>query len=87
MLMEQFKPLDQLMRYVQEQRAANRVSSTAAVGRKWKDTAARLQSRGISAAAYHAGLETLLTFRCVREKFQRDDHLHRRPVALWNGIN
>ncbi|NYY76481.1 hypothetical protein DMI62_02640 [Escherichia coli] len=56
MLMEKFKPLDQLMRYVQEQRGKSGIiycNSRAKV----EDTAARLQSRGISAAAYHAGLE------------------------------
>ncbi|TGC72803.1 ATP-dependent DNA helicase RecQ, partial [Salmonella enterica subsp. enterica serovar Wilhelmsburg] len=55
MLMEKFKPLDQLMRYVQEQRGKSGIiycNSRAKV----EDTAARLQSRGISAAAYHAGL-------------------------------
>ncbi len=56
MLMEKFKPLDQLMRYVQEQRGKSGIiycNSRAKV----EDTAARLQSKGISAAAYHAGLE------------------------------
>ncbi len=56
MLMEKFKPLDQLMRYVQEQRGKSGIiycNSRAKV----EDTAARLQSKGISAAAYHAGLK------------------------------
>ncbi|VTP82558.1 ATP-dependent DNA helicase recQ [Leclercia adecarboxylata] len=54
MLMEKFKPLDQLLRYVQEQRGKSGIiycNSRAKV----EDTAARLQSRGFSAAAYHAG--------------------------------
>ena len=71
MLMEKFKPLDQLMRYVQEQRGKSGIiycNSRAKV----EDTAARLQSRGISAAAYHAGLENHIRAD-VQEKFQRDD--------------
>lgn len=51
-----FKPLDQLLRYVQEQRGKSGIicrNSRAKV----EDTAARLQNRGFSAAAYHAGLE------------------------------
>ncbi|VED38447.1 ATP-dependent DNA helicase RecQ [Escherichia coli] len=71
MLMEKFKPLDQLMRYVQEQRGKSGIiycNSRAKV----EDTAARLQSKGISAAAYHAGLENNVRAD-VQEKFQRDD--------------
>lgn len=86
MLMEKFKPLDQLMRYVQEQRGKSGIiycNSRAKV----EDTAARLQSRGISAAAYHAGLENAIRAD-VQEKFQRDDlQIVVATVAFGMGIN
>lgn len=86
MLMEKFKPLDQLMRYVQEQRGKSGIiycNSRAKV----EDTAARLQSRGISAAAYHAGLENNVRAD-VQEKFQRDDlQIVVATVAFGMGIN
>ncbi|EOC1568396.1 ATP-dependent DNA helicase RecQ [Cronobacter dublinensis] len=86
MLMEKFKPLDQLMRYVQEQRGKSGIiycNSRAKV----EDTAARLQSRGISAAAYHAGLEHDVR-ASVQEKFQRDDlQIVVATVAFGMGIN
>lgn len=86
MLMEKFKPLDQLMRYVSEQRGKSGIiycNSRAKV----EDTAARLQSKGISAAAYHAGLENTLRAE-VQEKFQRDDvQIVVATVAFGMGIN
>jgi len=86
MLMEKFKPLDQLMRYVQEQRGKSGIiycNSRAKV----EDTAARLQSRGISAGAYHAGLENAVRAE-VQEKFQRDDlQIVVATVAFGMGIN
>ena len=86
MLMEKFKPLDQLMRYVQEQRGKSGIiycNSRAKV----EDTAARLQSKGISAAAYHAGLENNVRAD-VQEKFQRDDlQIVVATVAFGMGIN
>lgn len=86
MLMEKFKPLDQLMRYVQEQRGKSGIiycNSRAKV----EDTAARLQSKGISAAAYHAGLENDVRAD-VQEKFQRDDlQIVVATVAFGMGIN
>ncbi len=54
---------------------------------KVEDTAARLQSRGISAAAYHAGLENDVRAE-VQEKFQRDDlQIVVATVAFGMGIN
>ncbi|WP_110027962.1 ATP-dependent DNA helicase RecQ [Mangrovibacter plantisponsor] len=86
MLMEKFKPLDQLLRYVQEQRGKSGIiycNSRAKV----EDTAARLQSRGISARAYHAGLENSVRAE-VQEKFQRDDvQIVVATVAFGMGIN
>ena len=86
MLMEKFKPLDQLLRYVQEQRGKSGIvycNSRAKV----EDTAARLQSRGFSAAAYHAGLDNEVRAR-VQEQFQRDDlQIVVATVAVGMGIN
>jgi len=85
-LLEKFKPTEQLLRYVQDQRGKSGIiycNSRAKV----EDTAARLQSRGISAGAYHAGLE--LTQRAhVQEAFQRDDlQIVVATVAFGMGIN
>lgn len=86
MLTEKFRPLDQLMRYVQQQRGKSGIiycNSRAKV----EDIAARLQSRGISAAAYHAGLDNGLRVE-VQEKFQRDDlQIVVATVAFGMGIN
>lgn len=54
---------------------------------KVEDTAARLQNRGFSAAAYHAGLENHIRAD-VQEKFQRDDlQIVVATVAFGMGIN
>lgn len=86
MLMEKFKPLDQLTRYIQEQRGKSGIiycNSRAKV----EDIAARLQSKGISAGAYHAGLEHQVRGD-VQEKFQRDDlQIVVATVAFGMGIN
>jgi hypothetical protein len=70
---------------VQEQRGKSGIiycNSRAKV----EDTAARLQSRGFSAAAYHAGLENHIRAD-VQEKFQRDDlQIVVATVAFGMGI-
>ncbi|WP_075183461.1 ATP-dependent DNA helicase RecQ [Pantoea sp. 1.19] len=85
-LVEKFKPTDQLMRYVQDQRGKCGIiycNSRAKV----EDTAARLQSRGISVGAYHAGLDAPVRAR-VQEAFQRDDlQIVVATVAFGMGIN
>ena len=86
MLMEKFKPLDQLMRYVQDQRGKSGIIYCGSRA-KVEDTAARLQSKGISAGAYHAGLEHNVRAD-VQEKFQRDDlQIVVATVAFGMGIN
>ncbi len=86
MLMEKFKPLDQLMRYVADQRGKSGIIYCGSRA-KVEDTAARLQSRGISAGAYHAGLENSVRAE-VQEKFQRDDlQIVVATVAFGMGIN
>ncbi len=85
-LVEKFKPLDQLIRFVQDQRGKSGIiycNSRAKV----EDTAARLQSRGMSVGAYHAGLDNT-TRASVQEGFQRDDlQIVVATVAFGMGIN
>lgn len=85
-LVEKFKPLDQLIRFVQDQRGKSGIiycNSRAKV----EDTAARLQSRGLSVGAYHAGLDNETRAR-VQEGFQRDDlQIVIATVAFGMGIN
>lgn len=85
-LIEKFKPLDQLWRFVQQQQGKSGIiycNSRAKV----EDTAARLQSRGISVAAYHAGLDNERRAQ-VQEAFQRDDlQIVVATVAFGMGIN
>lgn len=85
-LIEKFKPLDQLWHFVQSQRGKSGIiycNSRAKV----EDTAARLQSRGLSVAAYHAGLEHGRRAE-VQEAFQRDDlQIVVATVAFGMGIN
>lgn len=85
-LVEKFKPLDQLWRFVQDQRGKSGIiycNSRAKV----EDIAARLQSRGLSVAAYHAGLENERRTQ-VQEAFQRDDlQVVVATVAFGMGIN
>lgn len=86
MLMEKFKPLDQLIRYVQQQSGKPGIiycNSRAKV----EDIAARLQAKGLSVGAYHAGLEHSVRAD-VQEKFQRDDlQIVVATVAFGMGIN
>ncbi|ARD18179.1 ATP-dependent DNA helicase RecQ [Edwardsiella piscicida] len=85
-LIEKFKPLDQLWHFVQSQRGKSGIiycNSRAKV----EDTAARLQSRGLSVGAYHAGLDNGRRAE-VQEAFQRDDlQIVVATVAFGMGIN
>ncbi|MEC5343765.1 ATP-dependent DNA helicase RecQ [Brenneria populi] len=85
-LVEKFKPLDQLWMFVQGQRGKSGIiycNSRAKV----EDISARLQSRGLSVAAYHAGLDNERRAQ-VQEAFQRDDlQVVVATVAFGMGIN
>lgn len=85
-LVEKFKPLDQLWHFVQGQRGKSGIiycNSRAKV----EDTTARLQSRGLSVGAYHAGLDNDRRAQ-VQEAFQRDDlQVVVATVAFGMGIN
>lgn len=86
MLVEKFKPTEQLLRYVQDQRGKSGIiycNSRAKV----EDTAARLQSRGLSVGVYHAGMDNAHRAQ-VQEAFQRDDlQIVVATVAFGMGIN
>ncbi|GFN45310.1 ATP-dependent DNA helicase RecQ [Candidatus Regiella insecticola] len=85
-LIEKFKPLEQLCRLVGKQGAKSGIiycNSRAKV----ESTVARLQNRGLSVAAYHAGLDSLVRAQ-VQEAFQRDDlQIVVATVAFGMGIN
>lgn len=85
-LVEKFKPLEQLWHFVQGQRGKSGIiycNSRAKV----EDTTARLQSRGLSVGAYHAGLDNERRAQ-VQEAFQRDDlQVVVATVAFGMGIN
>ncbi|RLM20714.1 ATP-dependent DNA helicase RecQ [Brenneria alni] len=85
-LVEKFKPLDQLWMFVQGQRGKSGIiycNSRAKV----EDISARLQNRGLSVAAYHAGLDNDRRAQ-VQEAFQRDDlQVVVATVAFGMGIN
>ncbi len=85
-LVEKFKPLDQLWMFVQGQRGKSGIiycNSRAKV----EDISARLQTRGLSVAAYHAGLDNERRAQ-VQEAFLRDDlQVVVATVAFGMGIN
>lgn len=85
-LVEKYKPFDQLWHFVQSQRGKSGIiycNSRAKV----EDISARLQSRGVSVGAYHAGLENGVRAQ-VQEAFQRDDlQVVVATVAFGMGIN
>ncbi len=86
MLVEKFKPTEQLLRYVQDQRGKCGIiycNSRAKV----EDTAERLKSRGLSVGAYHAGMDNAHRAQ-VQDAFQRDDlQIVVATVAFGMGIN
>lgn len=83
---EKFKPLNQLQDFLKNQGDNAGIvycSSRARVD----DIAAKLQTKGISAAAYHAGLETEHRIK-VQDEFQRDNvQVVVATVAFGMGIN
>ncbi|WJV62317.1 ATP-dependent DNA helicase RecQ [Pectobacteriaceae bacterium CE70] len=85
-LVEKFKPLDQLWLFVQGQRGKSGIiycNSRAKV----EDISARLQNRGLSVAAYHAGLDNNCRAQ-VQDAFLRDDlQVVVATVAFGMGIN
>ncbi|GKX64504.1 ATP-dependent DNA helicase RecQ [Pragia fontium] len=85
-LMEKFKPTDQLLRYVQDQRGKSGIIYCNS-RKKVEDAAARLKAKGLSVAAYHAGMDND-SREAVQEAFQRDDlQIVVATVAFGMGIN
>lgn len=86
MQMEKFKPLQQLIQYVEQQQGKSGILYCHSRA-KVEDITERLKARGISAAAYHAGLDNAIRAR-VQEQFQRDDlQIVVATVAFGMGIN
>ena len=83
---EKFKPLSQLLNFVDSQRDNCGIvycSSRARVD----DIASKLQGKGFNAAAYHAGYDTDHRIK-VQEQFQRDQvQIVVATVAFGMGIN
>lgn len=85
-LLEKFKPTEQLWQIVGDQRGKSGIIYCNS-RKKVEDTAARLQSKGISVAAYHAGLDNDRRVS-VQEAFSRDDlQIVVATVAFGMGIN
>ncbi|KFX04330.1 ATP-dependent DNA helicase RecQ [Pectobacterium betavasculorum] len=85
-LVEKFKPLDQLWMFVQAQRGKSGIIYCNSRSRV-EDISARLQARGLSAGAYHAGLDNERRAQ-VQEAFLRDDlQMVVATVAFGMGIN
>lgn len=85
-LLEKYKPLEQLWSIVQDQRGKSGIIYCNSRN-KVEDTTARLQSRGLSVAAYHAGLDNDRRSQ-VQEAFLRDDlQVVVATVAFGMGIN
>ncbi len=84
MLMEKFKPLDQLLRYVQEQRGKSGIiycNSRAKV----EDTAARLQNRGFSAGGLSCRVREPHPRRRAGKIPARRSANRGRDRGVWDG--
>ena len=85
-LEEKFKPMEQLTRFVLAQKGKSGIvycNSRSKVER----IAETLRNKGVSAAAYHAGMETALR-ECVQQDFQRDNiQVVVATIAFGMGIN
>jgi len=85
-LEEKFKPMEQLTRFVLAQKGKSGIvycNSRSKVER----IAEILRNKGVSAAAYHAGMETALRER-VQQDFQRDNvQVVVATIAFGMGIN
>lgn len=85
-LVEKYKPLDQLWFFIKGQKGKSGIVYCNSRN-KVEEIAGRLQKRGLSAAAYHAGLETQQR-EWVQDAFQKDDlQVVVATVAFGMGIN
>jgi ATP-dependent DNA helicase RecQ len=85
-LVEKYKPVVQIIDYLRAKKGQAGIIYCHSRA-KVEDIAARLQSRGFSVGAYHAGL-TVQQRSDVQEGFQRDDlQIVTATVAFGMGIN
>ena len=85
-LEEKYKPMEQLTRFVLAQRGKSGIIYCNSRN-KVERIAESLRNKGVSAAAYHAGMETALRER-VQQDFQRDNvQVVVATIAFGMGIN
>ena len=85
-LVEKYKPLDQLWLFIRGQKGKSGIIYCNSRS-KVEETAERLSKRGLSVAAYHAGMEIVARAK-VQDAFQRDDlQIVVATVAFGMGIN
>ncbi|WP_341535667.1 ATP-dependent DNA helicase RecQ [Proteus mirabilis] len=85
-LVEKYKPLDQLWLFIRGQKGKSGIIYCNSRS-KVEETAERLGKRGLSIAAYHAGMD-IATRAKVQDAFQRDDlQIVVATVAFGMGIN
>lgn len=85
-LEEKYKPMEQLTRFVLSQKGKSGIIYCNSRN-KVERIAESLRNKGVSAAAYHAGMETALRER-VQQDFQRDNvQVVVATIAFGMGIN
>ena len=85
-LEEKYKPMEQLTRFVLAQRGKSGIIYCNSRN-KVERIAESLRNKGVSASAYHAGMETVLRER-VQQDFQRDNvQVVVATIAFGMGIN
>ncbi|WP_118846368.1 DNA helicase RecQ [Haemophilus haemolyticus] len=85
-LEEKYKPMEQLTRFVLAQKGKSGIIYCNSRN-KVERIAESLRNKGVSAAAYHAGMETALRER-VQQDFQRDNvQVVVATIAFGMGIN
>ena len=85
-LEEKYKPIEQLTRFVLAQKGKSGIIYCNSRN-KVERIAESLRNKGVSAAAYHAGMETALRER-VQQDFQRDNvQVVVATIAFGMGIN
>ena len=85
-LEEKYKPMEQLIRFVLAQKGKSGIIYCNSRN-KVERIAESLRNKGVSAAAYHAGMETAVR-ECVQQDFQRDNvQVVVATIAFGMGIN
>ncbi|EGT82310.1 ATP-dependent DNA helicase recQ [Haemophilus haemolyticus M19107] len=85
-LEEKYKPMEQLIRFVLAQKGKSGIIYCNSRN-KVERIAESLRNKGVSAAAYHAGMETAVR-ECVQQDFQSDNvQVVVATIAFGMGIN